>query len=246
MDLQSSLTNQDPTFSFMTTFEIAIIVLSQIGPDVSYSEAITNAHIELFPDEYDNDNFDKARKLAENRMTNFHKIFGNLISFLITTEDGTNESDFSKFEFMLVEFMVEEKDDLSLECIRLDLEKTIVRVVKDKYPITDDTCNIYENLERINSITPIENWEDFANSLVSLIPEWKEDEGVVDTGRSSTRIICLEFLKKLKGLDLWYYKQKNGIWTIEYTFDNATIITVRQVLTDVKNKFHVKINNNTY
>ena len=123
------------------------------------------------------------------------------------------------------------------------LEETLFEFVKRVYPLPKTDAKL-EVLRFAASHNLLKTWKDFA-MLISAYLE-KDEDKPMNVTMSSTWAVCQEFLGNLSGIDLQYSKQRGGIWASTFMrsdqlYDKTgRIITVREILTDLIEKFPSK------
>lgn len=112
-------------------------------------------------------------------------------------------------------------------------EKLFVVLCRE-YPVAETP--LIAHLRSIDSQGNLHTWQDFAMG-VSEYSELQEGDSGMNVCKSSTWAVCQEFLGNLSGQDLWYSKQRGGLWSFDQA--NAKIITVREILNRFKTDFPV-------
>lgn len=109
--------------------------------------------------------------------------------------------------------------------------QSVIAYVFSKYPSVDQK-DFQEKCT--DSIDTIKTWRDFAIALAAH----NADEGIC-VQMSSTWAVCQEYLGTLKGADLCYAQGRGGNWSTVWNQQTAECdqVSVRQVLSDIKNKF---------
>ncbi len=74
------------------------------------------------------------------------------------------------------------------------------------------------------------NWRDFTEKLSEFV---SRDDPDMCVTKSSTWAVCQEFLGNLSGEELEYAETRGGIWS----FKNKDVVSVREMLTEIKIMF---------
>ena len=114
--------------------------------------------------------------------------------------------------------------------------QSIVDYVFSTYP-SNEQQDIFEEFCRENS-SNISTWHDFTEVLANFYTDTN-----MSVTKSSTWVVCQEFLGNLDETSLEYTQSRGGIWSFicEPPNFHCDIITVRTILTDIKEKYPILI-----